>query len=65
MDGMPSQSGMSSEDDDFEGGDNQIKKKDDIDIEDEDKFKNNMKMGGSISDNDPEAITTRDTMTLQ
>ena len=30
----------SEEDDDFEGGDNRVKNKDDIDIEDEEKIKN-------------------------
>ncbi len=63
-DGMisqPSQSmlGDSDEEDDFEAGNNQIKKKDDIDIEDEEKFEHNM-----MNEDDPEAITNRDTMTL-
>jgi hypothetical protein len=29
---------ISSDDDDFEGGDNQIKKKDEVDVEDEAQF---------------------------
>lgn len=48
----------SDDDDDFEGGDNQLKKRDEFDIEDEDKFKREM---GTDSDND---LSTRDDMTL-
>jgi hypothetical protein len=39
---QPSESLFDSDDDDddFEGGDNQVRKKDEFDIEDEEKFKN-------------------------
>jgi len=53
---------ISSDDDDFEGGDNKIEKKVDVDIENEFEFMNLVK--NDVAD-DVEAVFSRETMSLQ